>query len=441
MLFEMSSNFTRLPGEENEDHKIELNKLYWLIFLLNVGVQWPYQSVIQAQAYYVARFPDSNLEFLVLMATTWPLLIGHMFQVSTGIADRFGFTKRFMAAIICFEVMAVLVIVQDQLNVSQNVHIILILAAAVLTSIGQSLSEPPLYAIAGVFPTGDMTQAMNAGNGLTGVIVVVANIISRLVVGGGSSADDLRKATYVFFGILMVYLLFCVYAFIKLRWHPLTRYYINQARSLEPTQRPPRKVVNASKSGLAREPHDDDSTASMHERCSRLSSTFISIWLPACCEFLIFFISLLLWPTLPCSAPLSSFFSHIDSWFCSPIIIACFNGFDFVGRVMAGSARWTSLSLRQLCVWSVARVFLVPVVFFCVHPVWISQTWVLLLVVMLIGWSNGFLATVLMMQGPMLVDFSHREYAAYVMVAALYAGLSLGSTSAWLTARSMGLAS
>eukprot|EP00697_Spironema_sp_BW2_P013474 gnl/Spiro4/3581_TR1761_c0_g1_i1.p1 gnl/Spiro4/3581_TR1761_c0_g1~~gnl/Spiro4/3581_TR1761_c0_g1_i1.p1 ORF type:complete len:308 (+),score=102.99 gnl/Spiro4/3581_TR1761_c0_g1_i1:617-1540(+) len=156
-----------------------------------------------------------------------------------------------------------------------------------------------------------------------------------------------------------------------------------------------------------------------------LRSILRQLLVPVFVQFFCLFVSLVVWPGLPCSSPKSGWFADGgEAWFCSPFIIAAFNYGDVIGRGLA-SYEWVlnALSLQR-CLWfSLIRAAFIPIIALKV----ITSSPLLIVVVLVIGFTNGIVCTVTMMKGPLLVEPQDRERAAYIMVAALYAGIAGGS--------------
>jgi len=156
------------------------------------------------------------------------------------------------------------------------------------------------------------------------------------------------------------------------------------------------------------------------------------IWGAALTQFLCFFMSLSVFPGIPCSVPLAgSVFS--PAWYCSPGIISSYNVGDWLGRlvcmfpvinnVLSGSMRLNSLGLSRLAC--------VAIILACtlgragqVAP---TLPWIVLLTMVVFSFTNGIVSTLSMMRAPLLVEASDREVATQIMVLMLYAGIASGT--------------
>ena len=106
---------------------------------------------------------------------------------------------------------------------------------------------------------------------------------------------------------------------------------------------------------------------------------------------------------------------------------------DFFGRWVAKPDVIQALNVQRTLKLTLARAVLLPILVFAgVRPWFLIRTpWYEPLLMVVMGASNGLLATAAMSQGPQLVARDvDRETAAYVLVIALYLGLATGATAA-----------
>ncbi|UJR16392.1 hypothetical protein I4U23_003295 [Adineta vaga] len=107
-------------------------------------------------------------------------------------------------------------------------------------------------------------------------------------------------------------------------------------------------------------------------------------------QFYVLFISLLLWPGIPCGVTKTRWFRDTGKdWWCSPFVIITFNSGDLIASI---------------------------IIIFFRHS---TDNYLLLGLITLMGMSNGLLATVTFMVRPSsIVGVNNCERAAYLMTAA-----------------------
>lgn len=143
--------------EKNDDLIKYHRGIYWRLLFLNLVILWTYQSLISAQNYYIKYFPYDHIDFWGTVASGTSMFILHIIQLYFRIY-KCGFTKRVIPGFIGYIIVAILVM-------SIKSSILLILSFAAVGALN-TLTESPVYGIAGLFSTGSFTQAAQVGNGL-----------------------------------------------------------------------------------------------------------------------------------------------------------------------------------------------------------------------------------------------------------------------------------
>jgi equilibrative nucleoside transporter 1/2/3 len=375
------------------------NGIYWRILFLNLVVLWSYQSLISAQNYYIRYFPNDNLDFWGTVSTGTSMFILHIFQLYFHVY-KFGFTKRIIPGFLGYIIISILVM-------SIRNKILLIMSFAAVGGLG-TFTEAPIYGIAGLFSTGSFTQAVQVGNGLAGFLNVSANTIIRLIVlSVHSTIDNDQLSFYIFMSILIILCLLSVYVYYRL---------INL---------PPVKIrIEQQMASFKKEKFGDVIQLN-------LVGNEISFWnlgkilkIHLFVQFYVLFLSLLLWPGIPCGVTKYGWFNYNGSvWWCSPFIIATFNFGDLIGRTVAVKIH-QYFSEKTLLISSLLRTLFIFIIFYR-HSI---DNILLLCLITFMGITNGLLATVTFMVRPStIVGLDNCERAAYLMTASLYFGIASGS--------------
>ncbi|CAF4074299.1 unnamed protein product [Rotaria magnacalcarata] len=101
--------------------------------------------------------------------------------------------------------MFLLHIIQLYFVMSLENKIILSIAFASVGGIN-TITESPIYGIAGLFKTGSFTQVVQVGNGMAGFLNVTANTIIRLIVLlVHSKIDQDQLSFYIFMSVLIIF--------------------------------------------------------------------------------------------------------------------------------------------------------------------------------------------------------------------------------------------
>ncbi|CAF1546292.1 unnamed protein product [Adineta steineri] len=390
-----------IPSEEENENDLlkHHNGIYWRLLFLNLVVLWAYQSLISAQNYYIKFFPHDHLDFWGTVSAGTSMFILHVIQLYFGVY-KYGFTKRVVPGFIIYIIIAIFVMA------IKNKYVLIIAFA----SVGgvNTITESPIYGIAGLFTTGSFTQAVQVGNGMAGFLNVCANTIIRLIVlAAHSHIDEDQLSFYIFMSVLIVLCILAIYIYYSLINLPPVNLRINQ------------QMASFQQNNL-------NDVAELHQTENELSfwelTNILKVHLFV--QFYVLFISLLLWPGIPCSASRTGWFNSDGKvWWCSPFIIMTFNFGDLIGRTLAVKVH--KYFSEWICLFSALSRSLFILIIVFRHSI---DSILLLCLITFMGLTNGLLATVtFMVRPPAIVGVNNCERAAYLMTASLYFGIALGS--------------
>lgn len=416
-------NSEDVPVHIEEDLRFNHRFIYISLMFLNGSVLWAYYSCLSAQDYYAARFPNVKFSYLTTLVTSWPMVFGHTIQMIFGIDKKLGMTKRVLVGYSLFIIAAVVIIIQDFFELEEKTGATILLCCFGVIGLSNSLTESTFYGIASLFPVESFTNAVQIGNVTSGVLNITLNTIIRLIVGGPKQENSsTRQSFYIFFSVLIAVCCTAIYIYFKLVRLPSVAYYLAE---------------NDKATFMSRADQEGPL-----QRIKSLARIFKVIPLPTFSQFFIFFISLSLFPGIGCS----SGFAIIPAgsitalWFCAPGIIASYNFGDFFGRVMCTKKVYSIFTLKLCFILTVSRVLLLPALLFGLYnssiyifgdSITLALMWQLF-INFIIGLTNGLLSTVTMGKAPRLCSLEDRESAGYIMVFALFFGISSGATMGML---------
>ncbi|GMF20980.1 unnamed protein product [Phytophthora lilii] len=416
-----------MPQEIWDDMVKNERKIFYMFMFLNGSVLWAYYSCLSAQNFYEVQFADSGLDFsfLTTLVTSWPMVIGQGTQMIWGLDKSLGRQFRVHVGYSIFILMAILVMVFSAIDFSnQKTGAILVLVCFACIGFGNSLSEATYYTFAALFPIPKFSQAVQIGNGTAGIFNITLATILRLAVGGiHQTSDSTKLSFYLFFGILIVVLLVALFVYYRLMNIPCVKF-----------------LLDRNAESLKSEKLD---TLPVGKTLANLWRIFCLIWVPALAQFLVFFVSLAVYPGFGCAAarnlepPYSSVVHTVtENWYCSSGIVGSYNYGDFFGRVFTGAAVYKLLNSQWCLGLSILRLAFIPLLLMGVAGTSlysfgfddmgaIAYNIVLNLV---IGLTNGFLSTVTMGVAPRMLKPEDRESGGAVMVFCLFFGIAAGST-------------
>lgn len=112
------------------------------------------------------------------------------------------------------------------------------------------------------------------------------------------------------------------------------------------------------------------------------------------------------------------------------ILITCYNVFDLVGKSL--TAVYIRENEKVVIGGAVLRLFF-PLSLGCLHgPKYFRTEIPVIILTCLLGLTNGYLTSALMILAPKTVQLQHAETAGIVIVLFLGLGLATGSVVAWL---------
>ncbi|CAL8075764.1 unnamed protein product [Calicophoron daubneyi] len=181
---------------------------------------------------------------------------------------------------------------------------------------------------------------------------------------------------------------------------------------------------------------DEDSVLDKTSSCFKLIQCMRETWLPGACVFLTLFITLSLYPSIltkirpmhdePPTAWTTKFFIPV-------IVFLSFNICDWIGRFVSGLLRWPGRNqMRLTLLFCCLRIVLVILCLFMnqkprvlLPAVFIHDAFPIILVIVL-GLTNGYLFALSMMHGPSFASPGHSESAGLALSLYLSVGLGAG---------------
>ncbi|ETI41140.1 hypothetical protein F441_13542 [Phytophthora nicotianae CJ01A1] len=420
-----------IPAEIWEDMVKHEKFIYFSLMFLNGSVLWAYYSCLSAQDFYTVEFPDSGLDFsfLTTLCTAWPMVLGQGLQMVFGLDKKFSQRTRVHVGYCIFMVMAILIMVFSAIDFSnQKTGGILVLVCFGCIGFGNSLSEATYYTFAALFPIEKFTNGVQIGNTCAGILNITVATVLRLAVGGVNQTSSSTKLSFYLFFSLLVIVLVCAIL--------LYRYLVSL---------PSVKFLMDRNENSAKEEHL--ANQSVGRTLQNLSRIFSIIWIPAIAQFLIFFVSLSVFPGFGCAASRNLFPPYSDevhnltsTWYCSPGIIGSYNYGDFIGRILCTAAVYRVVTMGWAFGLSVLRIAFIPLLLMGVagtslyaFPFGSMGALAYNIVLnLLIGISTGLLSTVTMGVAPRMLKPEDRESGGAVMVFFLFLGIATGSTFGFL---------
>ncbi|XP_071550430.1 equilibrative nucleoside transporter 4 [Panulirus ornatus] len=477
------------PGRHINPPEDPWNLIYMALVLAGVGFLLPYDSFTIAVDYFQERYPGTTIVFdisvvYVFVAFGAVLLNNLLVElVPLNVRIIFGYVVSLLMLIIVsfFEIWW-----PD--TFPANISYKITLFSVSVVAFGCTVQQSSFYGYTSMLPK-RYTQAVMTGESTAGLIISGNRIVTKLLL------DDQRINTMIFFVISVAFVFLCLITHIAIQKTTFIQFYLNLCRTNEDTDdlkritlEPSEDVilvdvpnglggagsVNGSYGGTVT---PSDSTATFHSAATLPISASIdpidssapsyrvehvimgrmrggytstytrsirlwsaikrgvvarwqvsrNIWQYMLSIALAYFVTLCLYPGIETEVVSCS----LRSWM-PVIMMALFNLFDFIGKVLASLPYdWTR---RQLVGVSLVRVLFVPLMMLCAgprtSPVIPGEATPLILSALL-GISNGVLGSVPMILAPTKVQDEHRELTGNIMTFSYYVGLTLGASVAY----------
>ncbi|KAH7663951.1 Equilibrative nucleoside transporter protein [Dioscorea alata] len=380
---------------------------YVIYFILGAGYLLPWNAFITAVDYFSYLYPSASVDRVFPVAY---LVTNFVFLLLVlGVAGKSSSPMRINAGLGLFVVSLVVVPVMDEAWVKgvQGMYAAfdVTVATVVLAGIADAMVQSGVIGEAGELPERYM-QATVAGTAASGVLVSAMRIITKSMY--PQDADGLRKSANLYFIVSIVVMIICAVCYNIVDKLPVVQYYKNlkiQALKEERSEQGP-EITSAW-------------SFSLRHIIQRIK------WL-AFANALIYVVTLSIFPGYITEDVHSK---ALKDWY--PIIlIAAYNVFDLVGKCL--TAVYMLENAKIAVVSCVLRLLFYPLFLGCLHgPKFFRTEIPVTVLTCILGLTNGYLTSVLMIIAPKLVAIQHSETAGILMVIFLAIGLAAGSVVSW----------
>jgi len=241
---------------------------------------------------------------------------------------------------------------------------------------------------------------------VAGVLVSAMRIITKAIY--PQDADGLRKSANLYFAVTIVVMAICLVCYNVADRLPIVLYYKDIKQKAVKEERSEKGPMSGSGWG------------------STLWSTVGRIKWSGCGIFLIYVVTLSIFPGYITEDVHSA---ALKDWY--PIIlIAGYNVFDLVGKSLTAVYLLGSTNVAVGA--SFGRLLFYPLFLGCLHgPDFFRTEIPVMVLTCLLGLTNGYLTSVLMILTPKTVPIQHSEIAGILMVLFIGFGLATGSLISW----------
>ncbi|KAL7261089.1 hypothetical protein ACSBR1_006688 [Camellia fascicularis] len=379
---------------------------YLIYFTLGTGYLLPWNAFITAVDYFSYLYPDASVDRVFSVAYMVVGVISLLFIVFY--AHKSDSYIRINVGLALFVVSLLVVPIMDVVYIKGRVGIYdgfyVTTAAVALSGIADALVQGGIIGAAGQLPDRYM-QAVVAGTAASGVLVSFLRIFTKAVYPQDTSG--LRQSAILYFIVSIVVMIICVVFYNVAHRLPVIKYY-NDLKKQAKNEQEEKGVLTGA---LWR--------SALFDIVGRIKWYGFGI-------LIIYVVTLSIFPGYITEDVHSQ---TLKDWY--PILLLTgYNVFDLVGKSL--TALYLLGNANVAIGSSFARLLFLPLFWGCLHGPEIFRTEVpVTLLTCLLGLTNGYLTSVLMILAPKTVQLLHAETAGIVMVLFLVVGLAIGSIVAW----------
>ncbi|TYG37727.1 hypothetical protein ES288_D13G164500v1 [Gossypium darwinii] len=381
------------PKQPSPEDKFNLG--YIIYFTLGVGFLLPWNSFITAVDYFSYLYPEASVHrvfAVVYMVVGLACLLVIVFY-----AHKSKAYMRINVGLGIFVVSLLVVPVMDAVYIKGQVGLYdkfyVTVGLLALAGIGDALVQGGLIGVAGELPERYM-QAIVAGSGGSGVLVSMLRILT--------------KAVFPQFFTSIVFMVICIVLYNVAHKLPIMQYY-------EELKAEAVKEEKAEKGPM---------TGSVWR--ATLWNIIGTVKWYGFGIVLIYVVTLSIFPGYITEDVHSLV---LKDWYPVLLIIG-YNVFDLVGKSL--TAVYLLENAKVAISACVVRLLFFPLFIGCLHGPQLFRTeFPVSLLTCLLGLTNGYLTSVLMIMAPKSVQIQHAETSGIVMVLFLVVGLASGSVIAW----------
>nr|GMD23296.1 equilibrative nucleotide transporter 1 [Ipomoea batatas] len=382
---------------------------YITYFTLGAGYLLPWNAFITAVDYFSYLYPAASVNRIFSIVNMTVNLVSVSFVVA--FAHRSRPAARINAGLALFTAALVGVPLVDAFYVKGNVGVYggfyVTVGLLFVCGVADGMVQGSVIGTAGELPERYM-QAVFAGTAASGVLVCLLRVVTKAVY--PQDAEGLRKSANLYFIVGIALMVVCVVSYNLAQRLPVIKYY----RDLKA------EAVSKEMEQKGDEMGRELWTSNLRDIIGGVKWYGFGI-------VIIYVVTISIFPGCITEDVHSEI---LGDWF--PILlITSFNLFDLVGKCL--TAIYVIENSKVAIGASLARVLLVPLFYGCIYGPRIFRSEVPVTVLTcLLGVTNGYLTSVLMMLAPKTVELQHAETAGIVLVLFLVIGLAIGSVASWL---------
>ncbi|NXS53799.1 S29A3 protein, partial [Brachypteracias leptosomus] len=421
-----------------------LHGAYIIFFLLGIGSLLPWNFFITAKHYWRYKLQNCSdqagpkghatsdlrdfFESYISIASTVPsvlCLIGNFLLV-----NKVPASIRILSSL--FVMLAVFLVITVLVKVDTSTwttsFFALTIGCMVFVSSASTVFTSSIFGLSSCFPMKNL-QALVSGQAMGGTISAIASVIDL------AAAADVTDSALAYFLTADIFIIVCVMVYLLLPRLEYSRYYMSSQKDSPSlaTVLPNSSVEDEAEPGSTANTSFLSKNTGIPPLCPILQKTALLGF----CLFYVFFISIIIFPSLssniesvskPSGSPWSTkYFAPLTSFLL-------YNFADWCGRQITAWIQVPGPKSKLLPVLILLRTIFLPLFILSnyqprahIQTVVFHQDVYPVVFTVLLGLSNGYLGTLVMVYGPKIVPKELAEAVGVVMTFYLMLGLAVGS--------------
>ncbi|NXG08122.1 S29A3 protein, partial [Sakesphorus luctuosus] len=424
-----------------------LHGAYVIFFLLGIGSLLPWNFFITAKHYWMYKLQNCSdqagpggqvesdlrdyFESYISIASTVPsvlCLIGNFLLV-----NKVPASVRILSSL--FVMLAVFLVITVLVKVDTSTwttpFFALTVGCVAVVSSASTIFSSSIFGLSSCFPMRNL-QALISGQAMGGTISAVASVIDL------AAAADVTDSALAYFLTADIFIVVCIMVYLLLPRLEYSRYYLNSQKdspSLAPVPSDSSMEDKAEPGGSANSSFLTKSTGIPPLRPILQKTAVLGF-----CLFYVFFISIIIFPSLSSnieSVSKSSGSLWSTKYFVPLTSFLLYNFADWCGRQITAWIQVPGPKSKLLPALVLLRTIFLPLFILSnyqprahIQRVVFNQDIYPVVFTALLGLSNGYLGTLVMIYGPKIVPKELAEAAGVVMTFYLMLGLAVGSACA-----------
>ncbi|XP_010171647.1 equilibrative nucleoside transporter 3 [Antrostomus carolinensis] len=428
-----------------------LHGAYIIFFLLGIGSLLPWNFFITAKHYWMYKLQNCSdeagqaasdlrdfFESYISIASTVPsvlCLVGNFLLI-----NKVPASVRILSSL--FIMLAVFLVITMLVKVDTSTwtthFFALTIICVVVVSSASTVFTSSIFGLSSCFPMRNL-QALISGQAMGGTISAIASLIDL------AAAADVTDSALAYFLTADIFIVICIMVYLLLPRLEYSRYYMSsQKESPSLAAVPP----DSSAEDEA-EPGETTNTLFLTRNTGvpPLRPILQKTALLGFCLFYVFFISIIIFPSLSSnieSVSKSSGSQWSTKYFAPLTSFLLYNFADWCGRQITAWIQAPGPKSKLLPVLVLLRTIFLPLFILSnyqprahIQMVVFNQDIYPVVFTALLGLSNGYLGTLVIVYGPKIVPKELAEAAGVVMTFYLMLGLAVGSACSVLVVHLM----